>query len=109
MKTITNIKDLDNSDLSKEYKAGVRRIGEEFSIPDDEYDFGLQLGGDIHIVESIEDFQDVMNNMGLCDYADYIGQSQDPRYWTLLYCTNNAGGPSYLVPNVLVKMPIVKY
>lgn len=107
MKTITNIKDLDNTDLSKEYKAYIRRIGEEFSIPDDEYDFGLQLGGDIHIVESIEDYNEMVNTMGPLDYADYIGQSQDPRYWTLLFCTNNAGGPSYLVPHAIAAQHVI--
>ena len=107
MITITNIQELDSSDLSKEYKVYIRRLGEEFSIPDDEFDFGLQLGGDIHVIETLDDLETVLNTMGKVEYADCISQSADARYWTLLYCTNNAGGPTYLVPWSLVQMPIV--
>jgi len=89
MLTFTNYRDL--SDAYPVISANLRTI-----IHDDDIEepFMWSLGGDVHIVETEEEYRKILSENSSFDMAEEIVEG----WFLLLSITNNAGGHSYYVP-----------
>lgn len=56
------------------------------------------LGGDVHIIETEEEYREMLDDHDFLDMAE----ETIPGWFLFLLCTNNAGGPSYYVPTHMV-------
>ncbi len=63
-----------------------------------EPDFLSTLGGDVHIIDTQEEYLQVLSENASWDMAEEIL----PGWFFLLTCNNNAGGPSYYIPTAIL-------
>ena len=73
----------------------------KFLTPEDiaEEDFLGTLGGDVHIIDTREEYLHVLKENDTWDMAEEI----IPGWFLLLNCNNNAGGPSYYIPTCILQ------
>lgn len=82
------------SDLADYNSFLADHISSHIDISDRDEMFSWTLGGDVHVITTVEDFNKVMSENVFFDIAEDINDS-----WHMLFvATNNSGGPTYFVP-----------
>jgi hypothetical protein len=61
-------------------------------------DFMWSLGGDVHIIDTQEEYLHVLKENEGWD----IAEERIPGWFLLVNCNNNAGGPSYYIPTAIL-------
>jgi len=84
-------------DLSDHYPDIAEAIAKHISRDDLSEDFSWTLGGDVHVVDTYEEYLKILSENDGWDVAE----GTLPGWFFLLNCNNNAGGPSYYIPMVL--------
>jgi hypothetical protein len=106
MKTYKNFKELNNAD-----PLIYSEIFDISDIVDFEEPFTFSLGGDIIVIESLNELENVVTytdegfrmvssnvtkDLGLYDVLEYLGPNKE--FLMLVYITNNSGGITWFIP-----------
>jgi len=93
MLTFTNYRDL--SDAYPVISANLQKI-----LFEGDYDepFMWSLGGDVHVIETKEEYRELLAKSAMFDVAEPM----DDDWFLIVDITNNGGGPSYYVPMAII-------
>jgi hypothetical protein len=74
-------------------------INKHLSASDLIEDFMWSLGGDVHVVETQEEYDHLISTEAFFDIAEEVGYE----WFQFVVINNNAGGPTWFVPNAFLK------
>ncbi len=85
-------------DLQDHYPEISEHIRSVISADDLEEEFSWSLGGDVHIIDTQEEYLHISRGN---EYWD-VAEEAMPGWFLLVDINNNGGGPSYYIPTAIL-------